>query len=299
MTRAEASRTRSAPHLFGAHVSAAGGVENAPRNARAIGADCFALFLKNQRRWEGPPTTEAQAERFREACAECGYDASRILPHDGYLINMGSPDPRIREASRRAFLDEMRRAEALGLSLLNFHPGSHRGELSEEACLDLVAEGVKRALDATRCVRAVVENTAGQGGSVGRSFGQIAYLLDRVGDPERTGVCLDTCHLFAAGYDIRTPEGWDAVLREFDRTVGLSSLRGIHLNDAKGILGRGLDRHQSLGEGALGWEVFRAVARDPGLRGMPIVLETPDPSRWPEEIRELRRFAGRRNRAGR
>lgn len=277
---------------FGAHVSAAGGVENAPRNARAIGADCFALFLKNQRRWEAPPTTEEQAERFREACAECGYDPSRVLPHDGYLINMGSPDRRIREASGRAFLDEMRRAETLGLALLNFHPGSHRGEIPEEECLALVAEGVRRALDATRRVRAVVENTAGQGGSVGRSFEQIADLLERIGDSGRTGVCLDTCHLFAAGYDLRAPEGWDTTVREFDRIVGLKHLRAMHLNDAKGLLGRGLDRHQSLGDGALGLEPFRTIARDPRLEGIPLILETPEPSRWADEIRTLRGYAG-------
>lgn len=291
-TRKPTGRTSSpAPKSFGAHVSAAGGVENAPRNATELGADCFALFLKNQRRWEGPPLEEGAAERFREACRECGFGPDRILPHDGYLINMGSPDPRIREMSREAFLDEMRRCEHLGLTMLNFHPGSHRGLLSDEACLDLVAEGVNRALDATRGVTAVVENTAGQGGSVGRSFEQIAHILSRIKDPGRAGVCLDTCHLFAAGYDIASPEGYEASMGAFDATVGLERLRAMHLNDAKGVLGGRLDRHQCLGDGSLGWETFRRIVRDSRLDGIPLILETPEPERWAQEIRTLRSFS--------
>jgi deoxyribonuclease IV len=280
----------AARRFFGAHVSAAGGLENAPRNALDLGADCFALFLKNQRRWESPPIEDAQADRFRAACGEFGFTPSQILPHDGYLINMGSPEPRVRDGSCAAFLDEMRRCERLGLTMLNFHPGSHKGLLSDEACLDLVAQGVRRALDATRGVAAIIENTAGQGGSVGRSFEQIAYLLDRIGDEERAGVCLDTCHLFAAGYDLSTPESYERALGDFEATVGLGRLRAMHLNDAKGVLGGHLDRHQSLGDGSLGWETFRRIVNDPRLGGIPLILETPESERWAEEIRTLRSF---------
>jgi deoxyribonuclease-4 len=271
-------------------VSAAGGLENAPRNAMELGADCFALFLKNQRRWESPPLEEGQAARFRDTCGECGFTPSQILPHDGYLINMGSPEDRVRDGSRAAFLDEMRRCERLGLTMLNFHPGSHKGLLSDEACLDLVAQGVNHALKATRGVAAIVENTAGQGGSVGRTFEQIAYLLERIGDEARSGVCLDTCHLYAAGYDLSTPEGYGETLDAFDSTVGLNRLRAMHINDAKGVLGGRLDRHQSLGDGSLGWETFRRIVNDPRLACIPLILETPDSDRWAEEIRTLRSF---------
>jgi deoxyribonuclease-4 len=287
-------RTRArtgAPAPVGAHVSAAGGVEKAPENAAAIGATAFALFVKNQRQWSAPPLPGDQAERFKEACARLGFEPGVILPHDGYLINLGSPDPEGLARSRAAFLDEMRRCEALGLTMLNFHPGSTLGRISEEECLLKVAESVNRALEATEGVAAVIENTAGQGGTVGRTFEQIALLVDAVHDKDRVGVCLDTCHLFASGYDLRTEEAFAAMLDDFDATVGLKYLRAFHVNDSKGALGSKLDRHQCLGEGQLGLEPFRLLMREPRLAKVPKILETTDPERWPEEIAMLRAFA--------
>ena len=279
------------PAPVGAHVSAAGGVEKAPENAAAIGATAFALFVKNQRQWSAPPIPAHQAERFREALARLGFGAEAILPHDGYLINLGSPDAEGLARSRAAFLDEMRRCEALGLAMLNFHPGSTLGRATEEACLRRVAESVNRALEATAGVAAVIENTAGQGGTVGRNFEQIAFLVDAVEDKSRVGVCLDTCHLFAAGYDLRTKASLEAVLGDFDRIVGLKHLRAFHVNDSKGALGSRLDRHQCLGEGELGLEPFRLLMQEPRLAGIPKILETTDPDRWPAEIAMLRGFA--------
>lgn len=268
----------------GAHVSAEGGVQNAPARASEIGARAFALFVKNQRQWTAKPITDEQAAAFREACAGHGYTPADVLPHDGYLINLGNPDPEGLKKSRDAFLDEMRRCEVLGLTALNFHPGSHRNLMDEDACLDLVAESINLTLEATSGVTAVIENTAGQGGYLGRTFEQIARLIDLVEDKSRAGVCLDTCHMHAAGYDLLTREGYEATLAEFDAVVGLRYLRGMHLNDAKGERGGRLDRHESLGEGRLGLEVFRWIMNDPRLDGIPMVLETPNPDAWAREV---------------
>lgn len=274
----------------GAHISAAGGVENAPLNASEIGASAFAFFTKNQRQWKSPPIPKAQAEAFIKACSDLKFPPGSILPHDTYLINMGSPDPEIRKKSEEAFLDELGRCEQLGLRMLNFHPGSHRGEMDDEKCLSMIAESVNRALDKTSGVAAVIENTAGQGGSVGRSFEQIAFLIDRIEDKERAGVCLDTCHLFAAGYDLTTPRGYDSAMKDFDRTVGMKHLMGWHLNDAKSALGSLVDRHQSLGKGNMGMEPFKFIMKDPRFEEMPLILETPEPDLWKKEIALLRSF---------
>jgi len=278
------SRPRSSAKLVGAHVSIAGGVERAPENAAAIGARTFALFVKNQRQWTAPPLAPAQAEAFRACCAEHGFDLAKVLPHDGYLINLGNPDPEGLARSRAAFLDEMKRCQILGLSLLNFHPGSHLKKTDPETCLKTIAQSVRMALEETDGVQAVFECTAGQGGYLGSTFEELAYLLDRVGVPDRTGVCLDTCHLYAAGYDIATAEGFRKVLSDFDRVVGLSRLRGWHLNDCKGKLGSHLDRHAPLGEGELGLEPFRLLMNDPRFDGLPLILETPEEDRWEREI---------------
>ena len=276
----------------GAHVSAAGGVENAPLNASEIGAKAFAFFTKNQRQWKSPPIPEEQAGSFRKYCSEKGFSPSHILPHDTYLINMGSPDPEIRKKSEDAFLDELKRCSLLGLTMLNFHPGSHRGEMDDEECLSMIADSVNRALDKTTGVSAVIENTAGQGGSVGRSFEQIAYLIDRIEDKTRTGVCLDTCHLFAAGYDLTTRSGYDSAMADFDGTVGMKYIRGWHLNDAKSALGSLVDRHQSLGQGSLGIEPFKFIMKDARFDEIPLILETPEPDLWKKEIKLLYSFAG-------
>ena len=280
--------------FFGAHVSAAGGVETAPRNAGKIGATAFALFPKNQRQWSAAPLTAAQIGGFGAACAELGYVPAQILPHDSYLINLGHPEPEALAKSRGAFFDEMARCEALGLDRLNFHPGSHLNRIAPERSLDLVAESINLALDRTRGVTAVIENTAGQGSNLGSAFEQLADLIERVEDRSRVGVCIDTCHAFAAGYDLRTAEACDRTFAEFDRIVGFRYLRGMHLNDAMKPLGSRVDRHAPLGEGQIGTECFRYIARDARFDDMPLILETPDEERWPEEIALLKAFAGER-----
>ena len=276
---------------FGAHVSASGGVENAPRNARDIGASAFALFTKNQRQWAAPALTEAQIEAFRDACRECGYSAAQILPHDSYLINLGHPEAEGLAKSRESFFGEMARCEALGLYRLNFHPGSHLKKIGEEESLRRVAESINMALDRTHGVTAVIENTAGQGSNLGYSFEHLAYMIDRVEDKSRVGVCIDTCHAFAAGYDLATAEACERTFDEFDRTVGFGFLRGMHLNDAMKPLGSRVDRHAPLGEGSIGLDAFRYIARDSRFDGIPLILETPDEARWPEEIALLKSFA--------
>lgn len=276
---------------FGAHVSASGGVENAPRNARDIGASAFALFTKNQRQWAAPALTEAQIEAFRDACRECGYSAAQILPHDSYLINLGHPEAEGLAKSRESFFGEMARCEALGLDRLNFHPGSHLKKIDEEESLRRVAESINMALDRTHGVTAVIENTAGQGSNLGYSFEHLAYMIDRVEDKSRVGVCIDTCHAFAAGYDLATAEACERTFDEFDRTVGFGFLRGMHLNDAMKPLGSRVDRHAPLGEGSIGLDAFRYIARDSRFDGIPLILETPDEARWPEEIALLKSFA--------
>ena len=276
---------------IGAHVSAAGGVENAPANAHGIGATGFALFTKNQRQWVAAPLTAAQINAFRKACDKYGYTPAQILPHDSYLINLGHPEREALEKSRAAFLDEMQRCEALGLDRLNFHPGSHLQKISPERSLDLIAESINIALDKTRGVTAVIENTAGQGSNLGFAFEHLAYLIERVEDKSRVGVCIDTCHAFAAGYDLRTAEACDKTFAELERVVGFGYLKGMHLNDAMKILGSHVDRHTPLGEGMIGMECFRYIMQDTRFDGIPLILETPDEARWSEEIAKLKAFA--------
>ena len=276
---------------IGAHVSAAGGVENAPANAHGIGATGFALFTKNQRQWVAAPLTAAQIDAFRTACDQYGYTPAQILPHDSYLINLGHPEREALEKSRAAFLDEMQRCEALGLDRLNFHPGSHLQKISPERSLDLIAESINIALDKTRGVTAVIENTAGQGSNLGFAFEHLAYLIEWVEDKSRVGVCIDTCHAFAAGYDLRTAEACDKTFAELERVVGFGYLKGMHLNDAMKILGSHVDRHTPLGEGMIGMECFRYIMQDTRFDGIPLILETPDEQRWPEEIALLKSLA--------
>ncbi|MFH7319387.1 deoxyribonuclease IV [Desulfurivibrio sp. D14AmB] len=271
----------------GAHVSAAGGVQNAPLNAKAIGATAFALFTKNQRRWVAKPLEAATIAAFRENLAAVGIAPEHVLPHDSYLINLGHPEAEGLAKSRTAFLDEMRRCAELGLVTLNFHPGSHLRQISEEECLRRVADSINWALERSRGVTAVIENTAGQGSNVGHRFEHLAAIIARVDDKSRVGVCLDTCHSLAAGYDLRTRSGCQAVFAEFDRVVGFNYLRGMHLNDAKSELGSRVDRHANLGQGRLGLEVFRYLMNDPRFDDIPLILETIDETRWAEEISML------------
>lgn len=276
--------------FVGAHVSAAGGVENAPVNAEKIGAKAFALFTRNQKQWKSKPLTDESIVAFQENCWKFGFSADYILPHDSYLINLGNPDPDGLAKSRAAFLDEMKRCGQLGLKYLNFHPGSHKNMMSEEECMDVIAESVNLALGETEGVTAVIENTAGTGGNVGYTFEHLRYIIDRIEDKGRIGVCLDTCHTYGAGYDIRDKETYEATMEEFGRIVGFDYLKGMHLNDSKIGLGSRKDRHHSLGMGELDWEPFRLIMKDPRLDGIPLVLETIDDGLWAEEIRQLYAF---------
>ena len=271
---------------IGAHVSTSGGVEHAPLNAHQIGATAFALFTKNQRQWVAKPLTEESIRLFKENCAKYGFQPEYILPHDSYLINLGHPEQEGLEKSRAAFLDEMQRCEQLGLRLLNFHPGSHLNKIPLNDCLSLIAESINLALDKTQGVTAVIENTAGQGSNVGSEFWQLKYIIDRVEDKSRVGVCLDTCHSFTAGYDFLTD--YDGVFNEFNEVVGFEYLRGMHLNDSKKELGSHVDRHDSIGKGFIGFDFFARLMSDPRFDNMPLILETIDEALWPEEIAWLR-----------
>ncbi|MFS2675496.1 deoxyribonuclease IV [Parabacteroides distasonis] len=271
----------------GAHVSAVGGVENAPVNAHEIGAKAFALFTRNQRQWKSQPLKADCIHLFKERCEAYGYDPGCILPHDSYLINLGNPDAEGLQKSRDAFLDEMTRCEQLGLKMLNFHPGSHLGKMEVDTCLSRIAESINITLAQTSGVCAVIENTAGQGSNLGYTFEQIAYIINEVEDKSRVGVCLDTAHTLAAGYDIKTPEGFAETFRHFDEVVGFSYLRGMHLNDSKKELGSRVDRHESIGKGLMGLDTFRMIMVDPRFDNMPLILETPDEALWPEEIQLL------------
>lgn len=274
----------------GAHVSASGGVENAPLNAHKIGAKGFALFTKNQRQWKAKPLSGRNIEAFGRNCADLGYVPEQILPHDSYLINLGHPEADGLAKSREAFLDELQRCAQLGLKYLNFHPGSHLGRISETQSLKRIAESINQALEKTRGVTAVMENTAGQGGHLGYRFEHLAEIIDQVEDRSRVGVCLDTCHSYAAGYDLKNPDGYEKTISAFDRIVGLEYLKGMHLNDCKKELGSRVDRHESIGRGTLGVEPFGYIMTDPRLDNLPLILETPDDSLWPEEIALLCRL---------
>lgn len=272
---------------FGAHVSAAGGVDNAPANASKIGAKAFALFTKNQRQWNASPLTEAEIERFKTALKTCGFEPWQVLPHDSYLINLGHPEAEGLEKSRSAFIDEMLRCELLGLDLLNFHPGSHLKVISENDCLDRIAESINIALENTRHVTAVIENTAGQGSNVGYSFEHLARIISQVEQKGRVGVCIDTCHAYSAGYDLSSPEACRETFAHFDEVVGFKYLRGMHLNDDLKAQGSRVDRHASLGQGTLGIAAFEYIAADSRFDNMPLILETPKPEIWAQEIQML------------
>lgn len=272
---------------IGAHVSVGGGVSAAPVNAAGIGAKAFALFTRNPSRWTAKPISDKEAALFKERCAELGYRPEHILPHDGYLINLGSPDKEKLQLSRETFIDELHRCMQLGLTMLNFHPGSHLRLMPVDDCLDLIADSINIALEQTSGVKAVIECTAGQGSNLGYSFEQIARIIDRIDDKSRVGVCIDTCHAFAAGYNLATPEGYAETWRQFDASIGAGYLSAIHLNDSKKGLGSKVDRHASLGEGTLGNVFFDMLMNDPRTDFIPIILETPDETLWAGEIERL------------
>ncbi|MDE5881102.1 MAG: deoxyribonuclease IV [Muribaculaceae bacterium] len=269
---------------IGAHVSVAGGVSNAPVEAHAIGAKAFALFTGNSSRWVSKDISDKEVDLFKHNCELYGFTPEVILPHDNFLINLGSPDEKKLKLSRKSFLDEMRRCEQLGLTMLNFHPGSHLNEISEEECLDKIAESINITLDKTQGVTAVLENVAGQGSNVGHSFEQLAHIINKVEDKSRIGVCIDTCHAYSAGFDLATPELYDQTWKLFDEVIGFNYLRGMHLNDDKRKLGSRIDRHESIGKGTLGKAFFTRLMNDPRFDNIPLILETPDELIWAEEI---------------
>jgi len=275
---------------IGAHVSAAGGVENAVKNAVKIGANGFALFTKNQRQWFAKPLSEKNILKFKEYMAEHGFSADAILPHDSYLINLGHPETEKREKSLKSFIDEAKRVEILGLKYLNFHPGSHLRKISEEECLDLISDSVNKAIKETDSCIFVIETTAGQGSNLGYKFEHLAYIIDKIDDKERIGVCIDTAHIFAAGYDIRTKEAYEATMKEFDEIIGFKYLKGMHINDSKAKFASRVDRHHSLGKGEIGIDAFKFIIQDKRIDNIPLILETIDPDIWAEEIELLRSF---------
>ena len=272
---------------IGPHVSTAGGVQNAPCNAHAVGATAFGLFTKNQRRWMAKPYESATIDAFHHTMKTCGYTDVQVLAHDSYLINIGNPDKDLRRKSLSALIDEITRCHQLGLTMLNIHPGSHLGRISEDTCCDYIAESINRALNRTNGVTVVLENTAGQGSNVGYRFEHLARIIDSIEDKSRIGCCLDTCHAFAAGYDILTKETYNNTISALDRTVGLNFLRGLHINDAKSAFASNIDRHHSIGDGTIGMHPFRYFLTDPRFDDLPMILETIDETRWPEEIKIL------------
>ena len=273
--------------FIGAHVSAAGGVENAPVNAHKIGAKAFAFFTKNQRQWKAAPLKEESIQLFKERCEELGFDMNNILPHDSYLINLGHPEEEGLTKSRDAFLDEMHRCEQLGINRLNFHPGSHLNKIPIDACLDRIAESINIALEQTKGVTAVIENTAGQGTNLGHTFEQLAHIIDKVEDKSRVGVCIDTAHTLAAGYEIRTEESFQQTFKSYDNIVGFNYLKGMHINDSKKEVGSRVDRHDSIGKGVMGMKLFEMIIKDDRFNNMPLILETPIEDLWAEEIEML------------
>ena len=277
-------------YYIGAHVSASGGVENAPLNAHNIGATAFALFTKNQRQWFSSPLTEESIALFKSRCAEYGFTSCQILPHDSYLINLGSPDKESLEKSRNSFIEEMHRCEQLGLNRLNFHPGSHLKKISEDDCLKIIAESINIALSKTSGVTAVLENTAGQGSNLGYRFEHLRTIIDLVDDKSRVGVCIDTQHAFASGYNL-LGEDFDIVWKDFDNIIGFNFLKGMHLNDSKKELASRVDRHETLRNGLLGESPFIRILTDTRFENIPLILETPDENLWKNEIDWLKNIA--------
>lgn len=269
----------------GAHVSISGGIENAPLNAAKIGAKAFAMFTRNQRQWKSKPLTGEAVSAFKKNCEKFNYAPSQILPHDSYLINIGCPGELNLKKSREAFTEELKRCEELGLNRLNFHPGSHLNLITSEECMKLIADSINSALDKTKGVTAVLENTAGQGSNIGFTFEQLRFIIDNIEDKTRAGVCIDTCHTYAAGYDIKTKSGFEETFRKFDAIIGFSFLKGMHLNDTKKGLGSKVDRHENIGRGMLGEDPFRWIMNDRRFDDIPLIIETPDDSLWAEEIK--------------
>lgn len=276
---------------IGAHTSAAGGVHNALLEGQEIGATAIQLFTSNQKQWNGKPIPNDEVAAWERALQETGI--RHVMSHDSYLINLGSPKDDILAKSRKAIREEIERCHQLKIDYLNFHPGAATG-VSEEQCLDTIVESLLELepLVAKSSTRLLLEATAGQGTSVGHRFEHLGYILKKTHHKVRLGVCIDTCHIFAAGYDVRTAEEWEKTLSAFDEAVGLKHLYAFHLNDSMKELGSRVDRHAPLGEGKIGLECFRFLMSSPKTRHLPKYLETPDgPPLWKKEIAMLKKFA--------
>jgi deoxyribonuclease IV len=277
--------------LLGAHTSMAGGLENALFEGESIGATTIQLFTSNQRQWYAKTLSQEAIHKFEEALVKTKL--SHIMSHDSYLINLGAPNHEVLVKSRQAFRDEILRCLQLGISYCNFHPGSAL-DAGTERCLDLIVESLRAVQDlftGKEPLRLLIETTAGQGSTVGASFEEIAYLVERTKEFVPIGVCIDTCHIFAAGYDIRTKEALSDTLKKFDDVIGLEHLYAFHLNDSMKELGSRVDRHAPLGQGCIGIECFQAIMQDPRLKALPKYLETPGgPANWKQEIALLRSF---------
>ena len=276
---------------IGAHTSAAGGAHNALYEGQQIGATAIQLFTSNQKQWHGREISGEEIDLWKKAIDETGIE--KVMSHDSYLINLGSPDTILLEKSRKALREEMERCHALKIAYLNFHPGAAT-KGTEEDCLDRIAESLIAMEDLVHHghTKLVLETTAGQGTSVGHRFEQIGYILKKVGRKIPVGVCIDTCHIFAAGYDIRTEAGWEKTLKDFDDIIGLKYLSAFHLNDSQKDLGSRVDRHACLGEGKIGLKSFHFLMQSPKTRDLPKYLETPEgPPVWKKEIALLKKFA--------
>ncbi|MEG2724813.1 MAG: deoxyribonuclease IV [Kiritimatiellia bacterium] len=269
--------------FIGPNVSAT----NPVADAQAVGATGFAFFSKSQLQWLARPLEESTIAAFKRSMKEAPFGAEQVLPHAGYLINLANTDESLHEMSVASFIDEMYRCEQLGLTMLNIHPGAHLNKLSVEAACDRVAQSLNTILAKTHGVTVVLENTAGQGSYLGSKMEELHRMIEGVEDKTRIGFCLDTAHSFGAGFDIRTRDGFLTFIDHVDATIGLSFLRGMHLNDSKVPLASHKDRHESLGKGLIGWEPFETIARDSRFENIPLILETPDGALWADEIKHL------------
>lgn len=273
--------------FIGAHVDATPTLASAPQNAAAIGAAAFAFNTAPANVWGAPDPSPEECQAFKDACRDNGFSAAAILPHSGFLMNLGSPDARKLAMSRKALTDEFGRCALLGLSMINFHPGATLNLIDDDECLQRIAKGIDAAHQKHPGITAVVENTAGQGSNLGYGLEHLARIIELVADKTRIGVCIDTCHAYAAGYDLADEEGYDRFWADFDRLIGAQYLRGMHLNDAARPLASRIDRHAPIGAGNLGNRFFARLLADPRTDGIPLILETPDPSLWPAEIAAL------------
>jgi deoxyribonuclease-4 len=274
--------------LLGAHMPTTGGLHRAILSGHEIGCTAVQLFTTSPRQWRARPLSEEEIAAFDEARQQTGIHT--VISHDSYLINLAAPDQDVLQRSREAFLDELQRAEALNIPWVVTHMGSYLNS-SEEAGLATLGESVRFLLQQTEGLRVgiALETTAGQGTNLGYRFEHLARIIEMAGGSERIGVCFDTCHVFVAGYDIRTPEALSATLDEFDRIIGLQRLKVIHVNDAKKPLGSRVDRHEHIGDGELGLETFRILLHEPRIAHVPVILETPEPEKMhPVNLRRLK-----------